>query len=98
MINANDEVKLTGVVSATGTGEFTVQVSEFYVDEAWHKLVSPRDIVVQVADYNDDLTSLELDYIRKQAEEDSKSSTLCDDDMEIVKSIVKKLTVAPSAT
>ena len=37
MINANDEVKLTGVVSTTGTGEFTVQVKEFYVDGAWHK-------------------------------------------------------------
>lgn len=98
MINANDDVKLTGIVSATGTGEFTVQISEFFVDGAWHKLTGPREIVVQSSDYNDDLTSLELDYIRKQAEEDSKSATLCDDDMEIVKSIVKKLTTTPSAT
>lgn len=98
MINANDEVKLTGVVSTTGTGEFTVQVKEFYVDGAWHKLTTPRDVVVKSEDYNDELTSLELNYIRKQAEKDSESATLCDDDMEVVKSIVKKLTVTPSIT
>lgn len=98
MINANDEVKLTGTVSATGAGEFTVQVNEFYVDGAWHKLTTPRELVVQSTDYNDDLTSLELEYIRKQAEADSKSSTLCDDDLEVVNSIVKKLTNNVSLT
>ena len=50
MINANDEVKLTGVVSATGTGEVTVQVKEFYVEWAWHKRAAPRDVVVKSED------------------------------------------------
>lgn len=98
MINTKDDVKLTGSVSNTGTGEFTIQIKEFYVDGAWHKLNTPRDCVIQVGDYSDDLTSLELDYIRKQVEKDSKVSTLCDDDMEIVKSIQKKLTVTSSLT
>ena len=57
-----------------------------------------RDVVVKSEDYNDELTSLELNYIRKRAEKDSESATLCDDDMEVVKSIVKKLTVTPSIT
>ena len=37
MINANDSVKLTGSVASTGTGSFTVSVSEFFVDGAWHE-------------------------------------------------------------
>ncbi len=94
MINANDSVKLTGSVASTGTGSFTVSVSEFFVDGAWHKLETPRELEINTSDYTNDFTSLELKYIKEKAEADSKSSTLCEDDLEIVNSIVKKFSSA----
>lgn len=91
MINTNDNVKMNGVVTATGTGTFTVSVNEFYVDGAWHKLSEPHEFEISTEGYNNDFTSLELEYIKEVAERDSQSTTICEDEMEIVNSIVKKL-------
>ena len=91
MINTNDNVKMNGTVSVTGTGTFTVLVKEFYVDGAWHKLNEPRELEISTDGYNNDFTSLELEYIKNAAKKDSKSTTLCPDDIETVNSIVKKL-------
>jgi peroxiredoxin len=91
MINANDAVKLNGAVKETGTGTFTISVNEFYVDGVWHKLNEAKEFEVTTKDYNNEFTALELKYIGKVAAKDSKSTTLCEDDMEVVNSIVKKV-------
>lgn len=91
MINANDTVKLNGAVKETGTGTFTISVNEFYVDGVWHKLNEAKEFEVTTKDYNNEFTALELKYIGKVAAKDSKSTTLCEDDMEVVNSIVKKV-------
>lgn len=92
MIDVNDKVRLTGFVKETGTGTFTISVEEFFVDGEWFKFTEPRDIEVKSEEYTEELTSLELKYIKDKAVKDACSTTLCTDDLEVVKSIAKKLT------
>lgn len=93
MINKKDPVRLDGVVTETGTGVFTVVVSEFFVDGAWHKLKEDKVIThsINEDDYDDSLTTLELAYVKKVADKESKNTALSADDIAIAQSISKKL-------
>lgn len=91
MINTKDAVRFDGIVTTTGTGEFTVSLAEFYVDGAWHKLTEPRVLTINEADYDDSLTTLELAYVKKVADKESKNTSLPSDDIAIAQSISKKL-------
>lgn len=91
MIDVNAKVKLSGTVSAVGTGEFTLSVKEFYLDGQWNRFVVPKEITVTTADYDNHLTSEELAFILDAAQKAQKSTNLCDDEREVVDSIVKKL-------
>lgn len=91
MINASDEVKLNGVVKSTGTGTFTVSISEFFVDSVWRKLTEAKEIDIAEADFTDDLTETELECVKDMAETASTDTTLSDCKKEVVASIVKKL-------
>ena len=93
MINKKDPVRLNGIVTETGTGTFAVTVSEFYVDGAWHKLKEDKVLNFNIGedDYDDALTSLELAYVKKVADKESKNTALSSDDIAIAQSISKKL-------
>ena len=93
MINKKDSVRLDGIVTETGTGTFTVVVSEFYVDGAWHKLKENNVLTFSINedDYDDTLTTLELAYVKKVADKESKNTALSSDDIAIAQSISKKL-------
>lgn len=91
MIDVKDNVRLVGEVSETGTGTFTISVKEFFVDGVWLKFKEAKEIEVTTEDYTEELTSLELAYIKEKAKKDATLSTLCTDDMEVVKSIARKL-------
>ena len=93
MINKKDNVRLDGIVTDTGTGVFTIEVSEFYVDGAWHKLKEEHTLTFSIHedDYDDSLTTLELAYVKKVADKESKNTALSSDDIVIAQSISKKL-------
>ena len=91
MINANDAVRLEGTVTTTGTGTFTVSITEFYVDGEWHKFTTAKTLDIASADYTDALTSLELAYVKAKATSDSTNTALTADNLAVAKSIAKKL-------
>ena len=91
MINANDVVRLEGTVTTTGTGTFTVSITEFYVDGEWHKFTTAKTLEIASADYNDTLTTQEIAYVKTKADKDAASTTLTADELAVAKSIAKKL-------
>ena len=91
MINANDTVRLEGTVTTTGTGTFTVSITEFYVDGEWHKFTTAKTMDIASADYDNALTSLELAYVKAKATSDSANAALDADSLAVAKSIAKKL-------
>lgn len=90
MIDVNANVKLNGVISEIGTGSFKISVNEFFVDGQWNRFKEPSVIEVTSADYDNHLTSNELSFLLEAAKK-AKQTNLCDDDKEVVESIIKKL-------
>lgn len=91
MINTGDKVKLAAIVKETGTGTMTLSVKEFFVDGAWYKFTEPKVLEIGSEDYDNALTELELNYIKEQADKNSTSIALDKVELELVKSISKKL-------
>lgn len=94
MISVNDDVKLKGAVTETGTGTFKIAISEFYLDGEWRKFAEPKEVEVGAEDYTNELTSMELYYIKQKAIKDAQSTSLDHGELEVVKSIAKKLSAA----
>lgn len=91
MINTNDEVKFVGTVKSTGTGTFTVAIEEFFVDNVWHKFIEAKELEINEADFNNELTTLELECVKELAQDKTTDTTLCDDKVAVINSIIKKL-------
>ena len=90
MIEANADVKLMGIISEVGTAGFKIAVKEFYTDSEWKRFVSPKEVEVAVDDYDNHLTSSELEFLLNAAK---KAKTTASDDCEkqVIESIIKKL-------
>ena len=91
MITKDSEVLLKGVITDTGTGTFKVAINEFFVDAEWKTFNEPREMEINSDDYTSQFTSVELAYIKKKALDDVKKTTLCPEELAVVKSIASKL-------
>lgn len=90
MIEVNANVKLNGVISEVGTSSFKISVKEFFVDGVWSRFKDAKEVEVTTEEYDNHLTSNELAFLLNAAKK-AKTTNLCDDDVEIVDSIIKKL-------
>lgn len=90
MIEVNASVKLNGTVSETGTGSFTISVGEFYTDGQWSRFVEPKTIEVATSDYDNHLTSSELEFLLGAALK-AKNTATTNCDKAVIESIIKKL-------
>ena len=91
MINVGDKVKLNGTITAAVAGSIDIEIKDFFIDGEWKSLTTPISQSISSTEYTSTFTSAELAQIKKWADKDSKLTTICDDDMALIKSIASKL-------
>ena len=91
MIEIGSEIKFNGTVATVGTGAYTAEFDEFYIDEQWRRFITPKTVEITTSDYDDHLTPSELAFIEKSIDRMMKNMTFNDCEKAVADSIVKKL-------
>ena len=91
MIEVGSNVQFNGAVSSLGTGAFGVSIGEFYIDEQWKRFISPKLVEIATSDYDDHLTSSELNFITNALERIQNTTNFNNSEKDVARSIVKKL-------
>ena len=91
MIEVGSEIKFNGTVSTVGTGAYTAEFNEFFIDEQWRRFVTPKNVEITTADYDNHLTPSELTFIEKSLERMMKNLSFNECEKAVADSIVKKL-------
>lgn len=91
MIEVGSNVKFNGAVSTLGTGTFSTSVNEFFIDGQWKRFIEPKVVEISTTDYDNHLTSSELNFISTALERLQNNITFDEHEKEVAESIVKKL-------
>lgn len=91
MIEVGSSVKFNGAVSSLGTAAFGVAINEFLIDEQWKRFITPKQLEIATADYDDHLTSTELNFITASLEKMQTTTMFNNIEKDVARAIVKKL-------
>ena len=91
LIAVNNTIEISGTVTAVGTDNITLSLTEIYLDSQWRKFSPAKSLTVLTTDYDTNLTPQELKLVDKLAAAAQTSSSLTEDEKVIAASIAAKL-------
>lgn len=91
MIEVGSAVKFNGAVSSLGTASFGVAINEFLIDEQWKRFIAPKQVEIATSDYDDHLTTTELNFITNTLEKMQSATNFNNFEKDVARAIVKKL-------
>ena len=91
MIEVGSIAKINGEVTAIDTGTFTISINEFFIDGQWKRFIEPKVLEVATTDYDNHLTTSELNFISSSLERLMRNTNFEDCEKEVADSIIKKL-------